>query len=220
MEEEKSFLSEIEETLIAIILGIMTLITFANVVTRYLFNSNILWALEVTVFLFAWLVLLGASYALKIKAHLGVDAILNIVSPGTRSVLSIIAGVTVLAFTGMMFKGAWDYWANFANLPETSGRWFPTGFDWEFRGKAWLETTSTPMPEMFRFLEAWINEGERYDKLPRVIPYAVLPLGMGLLFLRSVQMVWKLWTGSIDMLIASHEAEDSLTDTSRSARGN
>ncbi len=43
----------------------MTLITFANVIARFGFNSNILWALEATVFLFAWLVLLGASYAVK-----------------------------------------------------------------------------------------------------------------------------------------------------------
>ena len=42
----------IEETLIAVILGMMTVITFANVVTRYGFNQNILWALELTVFLF------------------------------------------------------------------------------------------------------------------------------------------------------------------------
>ena len=49
----------IEETSIAICLGLMTLITFANVVARYIFDSNILWALELTVFLFAWLVLMG-----------------------------------------------------------------------------------------------------------------------------------------------------------------
>ncbi|MYG28385.1 MAG: TRAP transporter small permease subunit, partial [Boseongicola sp. SB0677_bin_26] len=53
----------IEETLIAALLGLMTLLTFANVVARYVFNSNILWALELTVFAFGWLVLLGASYA-------------------------------------------------------------------------------------------------------------------------------------------------------------
>jgi C4-dicarboxylate transporter DctQ subunit len=44
----------IEETLIAVLLGLMTLITFANVIARYVFNDNILWGLEATVFLFAW----------------------------------------------------------------------------------------------------------------------------------------------------------------------
>ena len=67
----------IEETLIALLLGLMTAVTFANVIARFVFNSNILWALELTVFTFGWLVLLGASYAVKKHAHLGVDAILN-----------------------------------------------------------------------------------------------------------------------------------------------
>ena len=53
--------NEIEETLIALILGAMTIITFVNVVLRYGFGSGLSWGLEVTVFLFAWLVLLGAS---------------------------------------------------------------------------------------------------------------------------------------------------------------
>ena len=72
----------IEETVIAALLGLMTLMTFANVVARYVFNSNILWALELTVFMFGWLVLLGASYAVKKRAHLGVDAIINLVAAG------------------------------------------------------------------------------------------------------------------------------------------
>ena len=41
----ESFIDKLEETVIAAILGIMTLVTFANVVARYVFNSNLLWAL-------------------------------------------------------------------------------------------------------------------------------------------------------------------------------
>ncbi len=44
MDHTRSFSDRIEETLIAGILGVMTLITFANVVMRYGFNQNILWA--------------------------------------------------------------------------------------------------------------------------------------------------------------------------------
>ena len=90
--EPKSLLgrvvNEIEEILIALILGFMTLITFVNVIARYVFNTNILWALETTVFLFAWLVLIGASYCVKTRAHLGVDVVLNAVSPGVRRILA------------------------------------------------------------------------------------------------------------------------------------
>ena len=53
----KSTTDRFEETLIASLLGIMAVVTFANVVARKLFNSNIMWALELTVFLFGWMVL-------------------------------------------------------------------------------------------------------------------------------------------------------------------
>ena len=65
MKPGSSVTDRLEETLIAAIIGLMAIITFANVVARYIFNSNILWAQELTVFMFAWLVLLGACYAVK-----------------------------------------------------------------------------------------------------------------------------------------------------------
>ena len=71
------FIDSIEETSIAVCLGLMTAITFANVVARYALDSNILWALELTTFLFAWLVLMGMSYAVKKHVHIGVDVIIN-----------------------------------------------------------------------------------------------------------------------------------------------
>ena len=200
----------IEEQVMACILGVMTLITFANVISRYVFNANILWALEVTVFLFAWLVILGASYALKKTAHLGVDVLIIALSPAKRKIMGIVAGSAVFAFSFLMFKGAWDFWANFAELPATTGRWFPTGFEDKFRGKGWYETTSTPIPEFFRFLEDWFNQGESYEKMPRLVPYMVLPIGMGLLLFRSTQALIRLCTGRIDRVIASHEAEEAI----------
>ncbi|WP_394199820.1 TRAP transporter small permease [Litoreibacter albidus] len=208
----RSFIDTIEETFIAALLGLMTLLTFANVIARYVFNSNILWALELTVFMFAWLVLLGASYAVKKGAHLGVDAILNVVSPGLRRNLGIVAGVVCVAFAFLLLKGAWDYWANFANLPATEGRWFPTGFEEQFRGKGWYETNDIPVPAVLSFLEGMFNDGDEYEKLPRLIPYFVLPFSMALFLLRSVQALVAIVTGKIDMLIVSHEVEDDVED--------
>jgi C4-dicarboxylate transporter DctQ subunit len=208
----RTFIDSIEETLIAILLGVMTLLTFANVVARYAFNSNILWALELTVFMFAWLVLLGASYAVKKGAHLGVDAVLNIVSPATKKILGIIAALVCVAFAFLLLKGAWDYWANFANLPATEGRWFPLGFEDKFRGKGWYETNDIPVPGVLKFLEDVFNDGDEYEKLPRLIPYFVLPVSMALFLLRSVQAFLAIVTGKIDMLIVSHEVEDDVEE--------
>lgn len=206
----KSFLDRLEETLIALIIGLMAIITFANVVARYIFNSNILWAQELTVFLFAWLVLLGACYAVKKSSHLGVDLLIDSLSSEMRKAVGLIAAAVCLAFAFLMLKGAWDYWANFANLPGTEGRWFPLGFEDKFRPKGWYEVDDVPRPEILRFLDVMFNEGEAYEKIPRFIPYAILPVSMAILLFRFAQATWLIWIGKSDRLVASHEAEEEV----------
>lgn len=193
-------INEIEESLIAIILGLMTVITFANVIARYVFNSNILWALETTVFLFAWLVLLGASYCIKTRSHLGVDVIINALSPPARRMLALVAVACCIAFALLLLVGAWQYWAPFASK------------------NVWYEVNDIPMPGFLKFLEDAINEGEPYEKLPRFIPYFALPLGMFLVTVRFFQAAWQVWTGQTDRLIASHEAEELVEEASAKAR--
>ncbi len=210
MEALGRVVNEIEETLIAVLLGLMTLVTFANVVARYGFNSNILWALEITVFMFGWLVLLGASYAVKTHSHLGVDALINTVRPGTRRILGLISVAACIVFSFLLLKGSWDYWANFANLPGTTGRWFPTGFEADFRPKGWYEVNDIPMPEWLRWMEDAFNDGDEYEKIPRLIAYAVLPLSMALMLFRFLQAGWALLHGHKDRLVASHEVEDEI----------
>jgi len=198
----------IEETLIAVILGLMTLVTFANVIARYVFNANILWALETTVFLFAWLVLIGASYCVKVRAHLGVDVVLNMVSPGMRKVLALISVAACLVFSILLLIGAWNYWAPFAAMPMLDGT---------LKDQAWYEVNDIPMLGFLRFMEASMNQGEAYEKLPRFIPYAALPLGLFLLTFRFIQAAWKVMTGEADSVIASHEAEDLVEEAAAQA---
>ena len=202
----------IEETLIAVLLGLMTVVTFANVIARFFFNSNILWALELTVFLFGWLVLLGASYAVKKHAHLGVDAILNMLAPAPRRILALISVACCLAFSLLLLKGSYDYWAVFADLPPTSGRWFPTGLNFDARSQSFYEVDDIPMIAPFRFLEDLINYGEYYEKLPKVVPYFILPLSMLLLVIRFAQVAVQIWRGEADRLVASHEVEDEIEE--------
>ncbi|NOI87664.1 TRAP transporter small permease [Vibrio sp. 99K-1] len=182
----------IEESLIAFFLGAMTLLTFANVVFRYAFNDNILWALELTVFMFAWMVLVGASYGVKKHFHIGVDVIINLAPEKLRKVYALIAVTSCLAFSILLLIGSWNYW-------------YPFAID-----RAWYETDDIPMPEMLQFLADWLNEGERYEKLPRFIPYMALPIGMALLTFRFIQVAYQVVTGKLDRMIAGHEAEEEL----------
>ncbi len=208
----ESFIDRIEENLMALILGLMTMITFTNVILRKFFASGLLWGLEATVFLFAWLVLLGASYLVKKNAHLGVDALINLFPPKIRRLTALVAVAISIVFSLLLLKGAWDYWANFANLPGTTGRWFPTGFQEAFRAKGWYEVNDIPMPAIFAWLKDVFNDGEAYEKIPRLIPYSVLPFSMALLVLRFVQAGMRVWRGEIDRIVASHEVEDEIAE--------
>ncbi|MGP8308760.1 TRAP transporter small permease [Vibrio sp. YIC-376] len=186
------FTDKVEETLIAFFLGTMTMLTFVNVIMRYLFNDNILWAVEVTVFLFAWMVLVGASYGVKKHFHIGVDVVISLAPDRLRKVYALIAVACCLTFSILLLIGSWNYWYPFATE------------------RAWYETDDIPMPDMLQFLADWLNEGERYEKLPRFIPYMALPVGMALLTFRFIQAAYQIMTGKLDCLISSHEGEEEL----------
>ena len=209
------FVNALEETILALILGAMTILTFVNVVLRYVFNALNIWNLEVVTILFAWLVLFGIAYGFKITAHLGVDAVLNVVSPPARRVLGILAAAICIAYALLLVKGAWDYWAPFAGLPETTGRWFPTGFNENSRNRAFFETDQVPMLGMLRWLEDAINQGEAYQKMPRVVPYLILPISALLILWRIIEATFRIFAGTQGSLIVSHEAEDAVEDLRR-----
>ena len=202
---------EFEETFIALLLGLMTLVTFANVVLRYAFNSQLIWGLELVLILFAWLVLFGISYGFKVTMHLGVDAILAIVNPRVRFVMSLAAAVITLAYMLLLLKGAWDYWAPFAGFDATSGRWFPTGFE-NTRDQGWYETEQIPIPFLQGWLENTFNVGEAYEKMPRLVPYFILPFGAFLMVVRVIEATLRLIKAGDGSLIVSHEAEDAVEE--------
>lgn len=189
-----SWLDRFEESLIAFLLGAMTLITFANVIARYVFESNLLWALETTVFIFAWLVLLGASYGVKKTTHIGVDVLTNMLPTHLKKVAAFASLLACLAFALLLLKGSWDYWYPFVEK------------------RAWLETNDVPMPFFLRFFEDLLNEGEVYEKMPRFIPYFVLPLSMAMLSIRFVVAGYEILRGTRVSMIASHEAEELMEE--------
>ena len=206
------WVNSIEENGIALILGLMTIITFTNVVLRYGFDTGLIWGLEATSYLFAWLVLFGMSYCVKVTAHIGVDALITYFSPSWRRLVGLLAAGICLAYAFLLLKGSWDFFANFVGLPGTTGSWFPTGFHADFQNQSWYEGDDIPMPEFLRFLEPMLNDGEAYEKLPLMVPYLILPIGVALLMFRLIQATVRIYTGKISGLIASHEVEDAVEE--------
>lgn len=98
-----------EEGLLAFLLAAMTILTFVQVVLRYVFNTGFTWALEANFYLFGWLILLGASYAVRVHAHIGVDAVVRLLPLGARRAVGLVAVALCLLYAGIMLYGSWGY---------------------------------------------------------------------------------------------------------------
>ena len=61
----RKIIDHLEEWLMAALLAFMTVLTFLQVVMRYVFNTGWLWSLEATTYSFAALVLIGMSYGVR-----------------------------------------------------------------------------------------------------------------------------------------------------------
>jgi C4-dicarboxylate transporter DctQ subunit len=101
--------NELEEGFIALLFAAMTLVTFSQVVARYVFNTGVVWALELTVYLFAWLVLFGMSYGIKVHAHLGVDAFVKLFPSRMQRIFGLLAVAAGLIYGAILLIGSWQY---------------------------------------------------------------------------------------------------------------
>ena len=109
MERIGHIVNELEEGIIALLFAAMTLVTFTQVVLRYVFNSGFVWALELTVYLFAWLVLFGMSWGVKVGAHIGVDAFVKLFPEKVQRVFGLIVVAAGLIYGAILLTGSWDY---------------------------------------------------------------------------------------------------------------
>lgn len=102
-------LNRAEEGFIALLLVTMTLLVFLEVILRFGFNTGFLWVEELTLHLSAWLVLFGASYGVKVGAHIGVDALVHKLPSGTRRIVGLVAVLLCLFYCALFLYGSWIY---------------------------------------------------------------------------------------------------------------
>lgn len=105
----KKLIDHLEEGIIALLIASMTLLTFSQVVMRYIFEAGLTWALELTEFMFAWLIFLGMSYGVKKNAHIGVDALVRLLPRGGQRIVGLIGSAACVAYAVIILIGAWNY---------------------------------------------------------------------------------------------------------------
>lgn len=99
----------LEEGLIAFLLAVMTLVTFAQVIARYVFNYSFVWALELVTYLFGFLIFIGMSYGVRVGSHIGVDALVKALKPKAARIVGGTAALLCLVYALIIFYGSWQY---------------------------------------------------------------------------------------------------------------
>jgi TRAP-type C4-dicarboxylate transport system permease small subunit len=79
---------------------LMLVITFYQVITRYIFSDPSSWSEEVSRYISVWAIFLGAAIAFRSRSHLGVDYFVTLFSKrmqkGMRATVNIILSVTLV----------------------------------------------------------------------------------------------------------------------------
>ncbi len=105
-----------EETILAYLLAAMTAVAFANVIARRVFASSMPWALELTLNLFLYLVLLGMAYALRNNLHASIDAMVIRLPKRAKILCAGIANACIMLYAIVMasvgLRIAKIFWSN------------------------------------------------------------------------------------------------------------
>lgn len=102
----------------------MMAIVFLDVVLRYVFNRPTVWAWDVNVQLLGAMVLMGGGYALLYKMHVGVDILVERLSPRKRAVLELVLSLFFFLAIGVLLWQAWDAAAYAIRTKEETGSFF------------------------------------------------------------------------------------------------
>jgi C4-dicarboxylate transporter DctQ subunit len=194
-----SFVDRFEEGVLAVLLASMTVVSFTQVIARYVFNTGWTGALEFTRILFAWLIIFGMSYGVKIGSHLGVDAFIRLMPRRAFRAAAAFGAVCTIAYALILLDSDWlkavgidarggaiDYWLRMYRVG--------IGLD-DLRYPDWMQ-------EAFGI----------QDRIHRWMAYLILPIGLALLALRAAQALVAIVAGRRESIVAGHEAEDLLAD--------
>lgn len=73
-------------------------VAFTNVIARYAFDASLVWATELTIFLFLWSVFFGAAYCFKQDAHIAVTVVLDLMPSRVAKVMLLLSHLVTLVF--------------------------------------------------------------------------------------------------------------------------
>ena len=126
---------------LSLVFALIVLVSFYEIVRRYVFGSPTLWVHETVTFAGATLFVLGGLYALATDRHVRIVLIYDAVSPAIQRWLRVVHHLFGLAFCSMLLYASW--------FMARGAVWAPWG-GWrlETSGSAW----NPPFPAFLKVI--------------------------------------------------------------------
>ena len=145
----KYFYDHLEAYVIVACLVVTTVLIFLQVILRYVFNYSLLWAEELSRYLFVWESWLGISMGARMGEHITVEMFVGKLHGRSRLIVSTLADIAVFTISAIV---AWQGIKMCINLSAMG--------------------SITPVL-----------------KISKAIPYAAVPVGCGLMCIRSIETI-------------------------------
>lgn len=97
-----NILLELEKKSIAVVLIIMVILSFTQVVSRYVFKFSFPWIEETTRYLMIWLTYIGTAYVCAINQHISVDILPEYLKK-KQIKYDVFINLVILVFTIIFF---------------------------------------------------------------------------------------------------------------------
>jgi TRAP-type C4-dicarboxylate transport system permease small subunit len=104
----KSIIQHLEETVAAVLLGVMVIIVAIDVFGRYVLNHPLQGAGEIARLLFVWQVFLASAGALDRGLHVGIEFIVDRFSLRIRAVIDLFVNMVVLIMIVIVGYMGWE----------------------------------------------------------------------------------------------------------------
>lgn len=97
-------INKVLERFSVFLFAVITVLTFAGVISRYVFGSPIIWLYELTLVLFSWIVFLGISIAIMRNEHIYLDFIFHKINEKKGALLRVVINIILILFFTVVLK--------------------------------------------------------------------------------------------------------------------
>ncbi|HEX2830063.1 MAG TPA: TRAP transporter small permease [Burkholderiales bacterium] len=89
--------------------AVLVAVVAAAVFWRYVLNDSIVWAEELSRYLFVWISFLGGGLGVGTNIHVGVDSLVELLPARPKLVVQIAVELLIVVFTGVLIWVGWQF---------------------------------------------------------------------------------------------------------------